>query len=282
VVECDVALAIFNETDGFAKDGVDATSVAVLSGMGLSTVSYNFPLGDNFTESVTLVGNDCVWVANPGTVISGVFTETDSPPGTGGVQRRENLKFDYTATTTDINGMVADADATILPPDIYGISNSGTNEEANDKYGAHVGDITVTVNSSRSPIFEQGRRGAYARRVDFPVQVSTDINVTTTSGDRVSATEAGILGGTTCENSGNLTNRTIRIATCEGTRLYMGTKNKRVGINYGGGDAGGGNASVTYSFQTFNALTVLHPNDPNGSGSTWWTNREDYLLNTGS
>ena len=48
-------------------------------------------------------------------------------------------------------------------------------------------------------------------------------------------------------------------------------------MNYGGGDAGGGNVTVTYSYTTFNDFTVLHPQDPNASGSGWWTSRSGFL-----
>jgi len=41
----------------------------------------------------------------------------------------------------------------------------------------------------------------------------------------------------------------------------LGTKNKLASVNYGGGDAGGGNVTVTYSYTTFNDFTVMHPHD---------------------
>jgi hypothetical protein len=49
----------------------------------------------------------------------------------------------------------------------------------------------------------------------------------------------------------------------------MGSGNRLTGSNRSGGDAGGGNATVTYSFQTFNELAVrgsgLHYNKQNAS-----------------
>jgi len=75
----------------------------------------------------------------------------------------------------------------------------------------------------------------------------------------------------------NLSNEVIRIATCEGTRIYLGNKNKLASINYGGGDAGGGNVTVTYSYTTFNDFTVLHPQDPTSQSSGWWETRSGYL-----
>ena len=59
----------------------------------------------------------------------------------------------------------------------------------------------------------------------------------------------------------NLTDKTIKVKVCgTGTTDYLeldlGAKNKLTSVNYTGGDAGGGNASITYSFQTFNKLAV--------------------------
>ena len=44
-----------------------------------------------------------------------------------------------------------------------------------------------------------------------------------------------------------------------------------------GGDAGGGNVAVSYSYTTFNDLTVMHSGDPNTNYT--WDQRGQYLLN---
>jgi len=54
----------------------------------------------------------------------------------------------------------------------------------------------------------------------------------------------------------NLQNRTIIIKDNAGTVLNLGTKNKLSSVSYSGGDTGGGNATVTYSYSNFNVLTV--------------------------
>jgi len=46
------------------------------------------------------------------------------------------------------------------------------------------------------------------------------------------------------------------------TVLQLGNKNKLTSISYGGGDAGGGNATITYSFTNSNDFVVLHSGDP--------------------
>ena len=134
---------------------------------------------------------------------------------------------------------------------------------------------------SREDIFELGSKLPYAKKVTFPVEVTCDIEVTTASGDMINAlddcTEAGA-----CNAKTNLNERRIRIATCEGLRIWLGQKNKLASVSYGGGDAGGGNATVTYSYSTFNDCTVMHERDTNGSGGSsssagWWTARQTYI-----
>ena len=135
--------------------------------------------------------------------------------------------------------------------------------------------MRVSADLGREEINELGRRAPYHRFATFPVEVTCEIEVTTISGTMVSATENGILttGAGSCIDAGNLGNRTIRLVTCEGTRIYLGRKNKLASVNYGGGDAGGGNVAVSYTYTNFNEFTVVHSGDPHASGPTWWTNR---------
>ena len=279
-------LAIFDD-DSESATGTP-NSVVQCSGMFTNSIGYNFPLDDNFNEDVTLVGNDKVWLndpkaTNPGLPtpsFAGQFTTgTDAPIGVGGVNRREQMNFTYdSGEGLDINGMVADVDCTILPPEVFGISDSGTNEKTNGAdFDAHLSSITVSADLAREEINELGRRGPYHRSVTFPIEVTCEIEVTSTSGDMISATEDGIYntGVGACENGSNLRDSTIRIATCEGTRLYLGVRNKLSSVNYSGGDAGGGNVTVTYSFTTFNDFTVMHSGDPNTNFA--WSGRETYL-----
>jgi len=274
-----------------ANDSASGTPLSEVrcSGMFVSSVGYNFPVDGDFTEDLTLVGNDKVWVKDPKysaapTTFSfnGAFTtNTDAPIGSGGVNRRQDMIFDYsTASPLDTNSMVGDSDCTILPPDVWGISDSGTNEKSNGQdFDCHLQSITCSTDLGRDPINELGRRAPYQRTPTFPVEVTCEISAIATSGDMISATENGTLtqSSATCSDIGNLRNRTIRIATCEGTRIYLGTKNKLSAVNYSGGDAGGGNVTVSYTFTNFNDFTVLHSGDPNASGSAWWTNRNNYL-----
>ena len=55
----------------------------------------------------------------------------------------------------------------------------------------------------------------------------------------------------------NLSNETILIKDTAGTQLDLKAKNKLSSVSYSGGDTGGGNATVTYSYSNFNGLTVI-------------------------
>ncbi len=279
------AMSIFDDTAESA-DGVNRSAVQC-SGMFVGSLGYNFPLEDSMNEDLTLVGNDKVWLNDPKPTnpnlptpsFPGAFGTLDAPLGSGGVNRRENLQFTFVAASgADANGMVNDPDATILPPEVFGISNSGHNEKTNGfDFDAQVSNITVSADLGREEINELGRKGPYHRTVTFPIEVTCEIEVTSTSGDMISATEDGIYndGSDPCEVGGNLLDRTIRLSTCEGTRIYLGLKNKLSSVNYTGGDAGGGNVAVTYTFTTFNDFTVMHSGDPNSNFT--YANRGEFL-----
>jgi hypothetical protein len=295
---CAFKLGLWEDTNESATGA--ATMVVESSGMYPSAISYTFPIGGEFSEAVTLVGNDRVWsndsrIVEPtaaarssGINMTGSFSSIDSPTGSGGVNRREDLLFDAvpddTGALLDINGAVADSDATILPPIIFGISDSGTNEQSNgEDYDCHVQNITVSTDLGREPLFELGRKGPYFRLPSANIQVTCDIEIISTSGDQISATEEGILSTSSyCGSADNTEDSTIRIATCEGARIYLGPKNRLTNVDFGGGDTGGGNDSVTYSFVGFNTMTVLHPAEAGTAAvsGSWWDNRGTYLLDT--
>ena len=287
-----VQLGIWDEAvESAGQSSSTAQAWVEMSGLYISSVAYNFPVDDNFTEDITLVGNTKIWGTGQSssslncsasyypTATAGAFgANGDAPLGSGGVNRRQNMIFATggdTASAAQLRTQATDSDLTVLPREIQGMSNSGT------KDFAHVQSITASVDVAREELFELGAKIAYARPVTFPIEVTCDIEVTASSGDLINAIDS-CTGGDFCDEATNLSDNTIRIATCEGTRVWLGNKNKLSSVSYGGGDAGGGNATVTYSYSTFNDFTVLHSGDTLGnggsvSGTNWWNARSDYL-----
>jgi hypothetical protein len=255
-------MSVFSDSQD-SSSGTPLTTV-YCSGTYLSAVNYNFPVEGDARESVTLVGNNKLWVAatGAGPTFTGQFNTNQDQPANYppiGVARRQHMIFGNTPQTGGHGTVI---NPCVLPIDIDGIDPAtGYNLLATDgeSYSAHIQSIRVSVNLGREELHELGRKGPYGRYVNFPVEVRTDIEVLTTRGDMVSGTEAGIMG-----NGNNLSQRPIFISTLEGTKINLGNKNMLQSVTYGGGNAGarGGNATCTYSFITFNDFVVQHPSDP--------------------
>lgn len=255
----DLELSIYPDNRSAATG--PAVNMVKCLGMYVGSVSYAFPVDGNFTEDVTLVGNDKVW----GGAAVGGFSETagDSPngppssAGNGVVNRRQHL----------------DMTSCLFPTQIPGI-NKGTGQ--NNKQTAptgvgfevHFQNISVSCDLGRETIFELGSFAPYCRYVTFPVEVTSEFEVISLKGDEVNASEKGffnLANGLPAGNlegcnvvRGNLLNQRIYLKTCEGLTISLGNKNKLTSVNYSGGDTGGGNATVTYSFTTFNDFDVAH------------------------
>jgi|TARA_R110000851_G_scaffold137568_1_gene273529 hypothetical protein len=230
----DCYLAVFDDGQDHAT-GIPQT-VCMNSGMYVSSVSYSYSIDGSATESVTLVGNDrfwntstttknpsAVWASNPSTNIDG----TDTP--LSGVVRR-----------TDI---LLGAGGSTLPSEVN--LNEGSDPIGNSS-NRHVQSISVSTDFGQENIQELGRFGPYFRFATFPVEVTAEFEVVSASGDMISVSGS----------APNLTNSTIIIKDNAGTVLDLGTSNKLSSVSYSGGDTGGGNATVSYSYSNFNVLTV--------------------------
>lgn len=292
--KCLIGLSVYEDTS-IESTGI-GVSEAEISGAFVTALSYTFPVEGFFTESVTFQGSDIVWSPDARRIqtvdiwtgaddidIDQDIVADDSPIGSGGVNRRRNFLWTATDQGLDVNGQTKDVDASTLPSDITGISSSGTNNIVNGVYSCSVQNISVNANITRDDIFQLGRHTFFHRTIKFPIEVTTEIGVIVGSGDLISATNRGIFtpdSATQCDNNANLSEKTIRLSTCEGTRIYLGTKNKLSNVSYSGGDANGGNVICTYSYLTFNDFTVVHSTDEmlnindTAVSESWWDDRQ--------
>ena len=236
----DVYLALYEDSVSSIA-GQTPGSVVMCSGMFISSVSYTYPVDGNATESVTLVGNEKVWNNQVPSIVANAITQyvTDS------------TEDDEFGTDTPISGVVRRARVNIpqcvIPPEVcsqkhQGVTNVGGQIIAN----SGIQSITVSADFGRENQLELGRFGPYNRYATFPFEVTCEFEVNATSGDLVSVSGFGR----------NLTDRTIVIRDLAGTVLNLGNKNKLSSIAYSGGDTGGGIATITYSYSTFNTLNV--------------------------
>lgn len=273
---CCVGLGIYPDD----KDVVDgnATTEVYMSGMYVNNISYTIPTDGNCTESVTLVGNHKVWNYGSASQLvlstqasqiprddtDGYDVGTDEPAalvdGSGGIQRRENVDMSSSILPVAVLKAADGGNNTFTPV-------AGNNVNGDDLI-AHVQSCTISTDFGREDILELGRKAPYYRAPNFPIEVTCELEVISVSGDLVSAYEEGdpAYNSGTDENKKNKGNNTaeetIKIVLDDGTFFNLGSKNRLSSVSYGGGDAGGGNATMTFSYSTFNDLIVGHGVDP--------------------
>lgn len=285
----DIRMVIGYETEANIQAGGGNSGVAELycSGMYVSSVAYNLSTEGNFTESTKFIGNNKLWIngsdtggllTNSGGAIDNAFSTSvfgnDTPQGVGNsVLRRQNVVIGSTGKTH-----AGTAFRTVVPSFIEGtttgatgvVGAGGTGLSTNCSYipdagGVYINSVSISCDLTRESNPQLGKRAPYYRYVNFPVSVTTDIEVVATAGDNIDAYEEGYPAATATVAQGkNVSNHSIQLVLDDSTVIGLGNKNKLTSVTYGGGNAGGGNAAVTYSMTNSNDLVVLHSGDPIG------------------
>jgi hypothetical protein len=195
---------------------LSGTAAIEMSGMYVTSVSYTLPVDGNFTEEVSFVGDNK-------SISTGVVT---APTASGNVVlRRQHYK-----------------DSSTLPTEV-------TTE--------NITNITINADLGRETMFRLGQFGPYHRFVNFPLEVTCEFEVMATGLDSVEVSQ-----DVTCTGGNLPAIQTIVIELCDpsdGTTSYtfdLGSSNRLTSVNYQGGDTGGGNATITYSYTTYNDLDI--------------------------
>ena len=272
----DVALGIFSDEQDSVNDGDNGgktQTLVFMSGMYINSISYTVPVDGNSTESVTLVGNHKEWFSatesstnystfKKFTVPSNTFGDGDGSADfpkaynnkKGGVQRRENVVLEKSIMP---RSMFGNLDGNVLGTEAQG------NAVSNGTPLLHIQNFSTSTDFGREDILEFGRKAPYVRTPTFPIEVSTEIEAIAVSGDFIGAYETGDPALFDTNASGdNTQEEQIVLALKGGTAFDLGTSNRLSSVSYGGGDATGGNATLTYSYTNFNELTVLDSGDP--------------------
>ncbi len=130
--------------------------------------------------------------------------------------------------------------------------------------GVHAADnvtnISISTDLGREAMFKLGQFRPYHRFANFPFEVTVEFTVANTAVD----TTVVNLGGVDCTTDGNLPGtQTIEVYVCDsnqntGTPGYTFTMSgcRLSAVSQDGGDTGGGNASTTFTYTTYNSLAV--------------------------
>lgn len=230
----DFRLGIFDDSKMTATGST--SNFALLENMFLSNFSYTFPVDGNATEEVTLVGNSKTWPT--GSSMSS-YTHTSSTLSAAKLVRRQFIDLDHC----------------VLPT-----GEGGINIE--DRSELHLQNISISADLGREQINQLGSLAPTTRYATFPVEVTSEFEIIGTQGDYVNARDFLFVNG--CSPStedapngySNINNKPIDLQICgSGTdylRIFLGSGNQLTSVNYTGGDAGGDNATITYSFRNYN------------------------------
>lgn len=217
-----LTLNVYDDT-GYGSSG---TPEAVLTCTGLyaSNFSYTFPTDGNITEEVTLVGTNKTWAV--GNASDSIF---ETPEKSKGIARRWKFNYDECLFPTGEGGM----------------------------RDAVLSNVTVSMDLGREPIYTLGEYEPYLRYVNFPVEITTEITSIGTDGDFLGISETQY----SCTGTSTIKDHPIKLAICgsgsgDTLTIDLGAKNKLQSVNYTGGDTGGGNVEISYSFTTDNTFIM--------------------------
>lgn len=194
------------------------------TGMYVSNVTYTFPVDGNPTESITLVGNSKNISTGAAFTVPNDITNGDTTPDDEPVGGKIKRRQDVSVTAP------------------------GSTKAQN---------VTISIDLAREDLFEFGSRLPYARIPTYPVEATAEIEslVTNDNVDDVSFDE----------NTDELPeqNQTISVS-CGGFSVSLGSKCFLTSIAHGGGDATGGNATITRSYTAYNVFNVADSGSEQG------------------
>lgn len=134
--------------------------------------------------------------------------------------------------------------------------NVGSSTLPSEVSGKNITNISISTDLGRETMYKLGTLKPFHRFVNFPLEVTCEFEVSATDQDGVAVE----IPETSCSGMPS-TKQQITVAVCDeaGSSAYtfnLGAQNKLASVNYSGGDTGGGNATITYSYTTFNELTI--------------------------
>ncbi len=184
----------------------------------LQSLSYNFAVDGDFSEEVTFVG-----------LSKTIGTGTVSTPSDGNatrqtVLRRQNFNQDTSTLPSQVDGK-------------------------------NIQSISISADLGRESMYKMGKFKEFHRYVNFPLEISLDIEVIADGLDTIGVD----VPDTSCSGL-NLPKEDCVLAFCdsEGSGTYTFTLGDATltSVAFGGGDTGGGNANLTFSYVVYNSFTV--------------------------
>jgi hypothetical protein len=263
----DVGFVVNQDTHEAVGDN-DSLVSAWMSGMYLSSATFNFATDGYFTESLNLVGNHQIWTVPAGGEFTGApnsdFGGAAEDLDVGTVLRRETIYFEDLPAPLGVKKLDN--------------ATAGLSAVAGDIGDLGIASMNISVDFGREPMYRLGQKLPYHRYVTFPVEVTTDIEAYVTDPDDMVIDAypeqnnvqkaAGDDGSNTHQLKFHIQDGAVTDVKNAGggaveTRhtFDLGKNNYLQSVTWNGLSTDGTNATITYSYRNFNRLDVTSKKD---------------------
>lgn len=226
----DQATLVLGVGDDTAQNIVANTTSITMTGCYVSSLNYTFPVDGNFTEEITFVGSH--------KEAGGAALAPVDPEPQFNVLRRQNF-------------------------------NQAASDLPDALQNKRLTQVTISADLGREKMFSLGNLSPFHRFVNFPLEITVSFDViqdgnagTDLVGPHFDTVDGNCVGLPLdeepiviwlCDNDGDDT-----------YKFDLGSGCILQSVSYSGGDTGGGNVTETYTYITYNELTIT---DAHGSGS---------------
>ena len=229
--QCNITLGVGSDLDErVTVANVDYTDI-LMTGMFMDSVNYTFPTDGNLSEEVSFVGSHR-------TAITVTDLVTDGPnyvsPNTT-VFRRQNVRQHGVGTT-------------VWPTAVQNRKCSS---------------ISISASLNREKMYALGAFAPFHRFVNFPIEITTTFETIAVDANDDASLEIAPAPTASCGGGIDRNKEPIFLGICDaaGVLTYtfnLGSGNKLQSHSYSGGDTGGGNVNETFTYLTYNDLTVTY------------------------
>lgn len=274
--EVQIALGVYAESVPYASGNTQAA--VHCSGMYVSNLQIQLPLDGVATEQLTLVGDTRRWLDSSNPIAAQIGNDATER----GVIGSGSAPSAYQRWTIDTANSKLPLGVKDYPLQSVNVTMAIGREVIQElgtrgkycRYATFPFEVTseFEVIAGKHRTGDDGVSGNDQALVvsgyDFRnfagyACASANVYSTTSYGSPNPLGADNVNGG---EIDGGFRDQEIKIELCgdtgsDGLTIDLGTKNRVTSVNYAGGDTGGGNVTLTYSFQNYNYLQL------NGSGS---------------
>jgi len=222
-----------------------------------STTGSSLIQNANDTSDIVVgVGSDTSETLTSSSAItcSGMFVSSVSYtfPVDGSLTEEVTFVGNAKALTGSVSAPATNSNTTLRRQNV----NLNSSTLPSEVSGKNITSISISADLGRETMYKLGSLKPFHRFVNFPLEVTCEFEVSATDLDGVEVDIPDVACSGLPAND-----RSINIAICDsdGNSRYtfnLGDKNKLTSVNYSGGDTGGGNATITYSYSTYNELTI--------------------------